>query len=200
MARRINSFKLRFRYCEQLKKFGLEIEKDEEKYYRMGVGGFKCSIHDNILEITAWEISATGKEWKLEQKSKLNELNSIHGAEYKKILYALFKDIEELNVNTEAIQSNQEVIINNNKQEENKDMLKNTNETINKRNEILCILAFIASIGILLYSIFEPEHASIIPTIFIILFAALGLNTTKKKLAISAIILTILSIIIRIVF
>ena len=160
--------------------------KKGETYYQagdevMGYRYFNYHISENNLTISAWWPHAFLGEMCIEQTG-LGNINMMIKS-YRNSLNTLFQEIEKLNQNNTASFDNNI----------NQSTQLFQNET-SKKEEMLCEIAFWASILGVFITVFFGRMFGLIVQVLIIYYAIKGLHTKKRIKAIIAIILSVISL------
>ena len=176
-------------------KFKLVNKYGEEFYYfndpfLYGRRGFNYKIEGQSISISAWLISSFGKSFYMLDSGMVNKVGK---DAYKDLLQILFNKIsaEDKNAGREAVTHLDPVI------ETQDNHVKKYADTFeaenNARKEKLCVIGFVVSIIGCLLSLFGFAFGIVI-YFFVFYFAAQGLKTSKRGLAIATIVISIMSI------
>lgn len=180
-------------------KFNFMNKYGEDLYYCgdiwKGDRCFQYTINNNEINIYAWNIGIGNKFIMLDSGAT----NNFGGDYYKNLLSGLFDKLNSLNNNVNiGTLNNQNEINQQNSQVHNISQVANSlkKETTDKTEKLCNIVFWLSIIGLIL-SIFGYTFG-IILYVLIFYFAIQGLKTSKRKKAITSIVLTVISILITI--
>ncbi len=152
-----------------------------------GKRGFQYSIVGNVLHIYAWTIGIGNTYFMLDAGG----VNNMASVSYKNLLSLLFSKMNELNASVGV-----QTVNNNNMYTQGPHISQFTQEFQDKANqqkERMCTIGFVLSIIGFLISLVGVAYGVIV-YVLDFYFAAQGLKTRKRSMAIATICLSILSI------
>ncbi len=171
-------------------KYGENLYYCKDAVY--GSRGFQCTMINHEVNIYAWTIGLGNKFYMLDSGA----INNMCGDYYKSILSNLFDRLNALNYGNSGAYYNRNAT-----QQPTgytvSQAANDLNREVSTKAEKTCVAGFWISIAGLLLSFFGVAFGVII-YILVFSFAIQGLKTRKRKLAITSIVLTSISILVTI--